>query len=30
VRPTLPEISLLSLDHGVRDNAIALGFEVLP
>jgi hypothetical protein len=30
VRPTLPEISLLSLDHRVRDNAAALGFEVVP
>jgi len=25
-----PDLSVLSLDHRIRENAIALGFEVLP
>jgi len=29
-RPVLPEMRVLSLDTRVRENALKLGFEVLP
>lgn len=30
IRDIHPDLTVLSLDHRVRENAVALGFEVLP